>query len=63
VIRYLKPDKFSIYKNEVLQELLPSKELNQEFLEKIIGVNYKIFKNIMVLSISYNKPFLSMKMN
>jgi len=42
-------------------ELLSSKRLNQSEIDKIVGINYKLFKQIISLSINYNKPFLSGK--
>lgn len=60
IIRGLKPDITEIYKNDQPLNLLSSKKLNQEELDKIIGINYKLFKQIISLSVNYNEPFLSL---
>jgi len=44
----------------VKQELLSTKSLNQAEIIKHIGIDYKMFKQIISLSINYNKPFLSL---
>lgn len=59
ICRGLKPNYFHIYKNGKKIDLLSSKKLNQDEVDKIIGVNYKMFKQIISLAVNYNKPFLS----
>ena len=44
--RGLKPKKLSITKNGVLVKILSTKGLTQDEIDKIIGINYKIFKQI-----------------
>lgn len=58
IIRGLKPNTFKIIKNNEDIELLSAKILNQKELDKIIGVDYLIFKQTISLAISYNQPFL-----
>jgi DNA repair exonuclease SbcCD ATPase subunit len=60
IIRGLKPAKLVIKKNEEEYKLLSSKKLNQDEIESLIGINYKLFKQIISLSINYNEPFLSL---
>src|SRR5690606_22250322 len=49
-----------IFKNEHELELLSSKKLNQDEIDKIIGINYDLFKQVISLAINYNKPFLTL---
>jgi len=58
--RGLKPDLLKIYKNGEEMELLSSKKLIQDEIEKIIGVTYNIFKLVIVLAVNHNKPYLAM---
>jgi DNA repair exonuclease SbcCD ATPase subunit len=60
ITRGIKPDILEIKKNDLELDLLHSKKLIQEEIEKIINVNLVLFKNIISLSINYNKPFLSL---
>jgi len=64
--RTLSPSSISIKKGPVGVEgkdleLLSSKKLFQEEIDKIIGIDAKLFKQIICLAISYNKPYLSLK--
>ncbi len=58
--RSLAPAKLIIKKNGEDLDLLSSKKLNQTEIDAIIGVDYKLFKQIICLAINYNKPFLSL---
>ena len=58
IIRSLKPDSLKVIKNDQDLDMLSSKLLVQDQINKIVGIDYKLFKNIISLSISYNKPFL-----
>lgn len=58
--RSIKPDKFFISKNDIELESLSSKKLLQEELDKILGINIDLFRHIVSLAISYNKPFLTL---
>lgn len=60
IIRTISPNKLEMYKNEVAVDSLSSKALNQEEINKILGVDHKLFKTIIALSVNYNKPFLSL---
>lgn len=60
VTRMLNPDKIEIWKNDEELELLSSKKLNQEELDKIIGLDYTMFKQVISLAVNYNRPFLSL---
>jgi DNA repair exonuclease SbcCD ATPase subunit len=62
IIRQLKPNNFEIYKNDEKMDLLSAKKLNQEEIDKIIGINYKIFKQVISLAITHNKPFVSLSL-
>lgn len=55
--RGLKPNNLEITKNGENLEMLSSKTLSQDDIDKILGINYKMFKNVISLS-AYNKPFL-----
>jgi len=58
--RGLKPKKLSITKNGIPVKILSSKGLTQDEINKIIGINYNIFKQIISLSINHNEPFLKL---
>lgn len=60
ITRGLKPNILKIYKNDQQIELLSSKKLNQEEIDKILGINHQLFKQIISLAVNYNKPFLSL---
>lgn len=59
IIRYMKPNKLQIFKNDQPIEMLSSKVLDQEDITKILGIDYKMFKQIVSLAVTYNKPFLT----
>ncbi len=42
------------------QDMLSSKSLSQDEIESHIGIDYKLFKQIISLSINHNKPFLTL---
>jgi DNA repair exonuclease SbcCD ATPase subunit len=60
IIRNMKPNLLKIIKNDVPFELLSSKALDQEDIVKILGIDYKMFKQIVSLAVTYNKPFLTL---
>lgn len=48
------------YIDGIKQKMLSSKSLSQEEIEDHIGIDYKLFKQIISLSINHNKPFLTL---
>ena len=60
ITRKLKPSGFEIKKNGEKIELLSSKKLSQEELDKILGLDVTLFRQIISLAINANKPFLSL---
>lgn len=60
IIRGIKPSILTITENDKPLKLLSSKKLNQEEIESKIGINYKLFKQIISLSINHNEPFLDL---
>jgi len=48
------------YIDNVKQDILSAKSLSQEQIEKYIGVDYKLFKQVISLSINHNEPFLTL---
>lgn len=60
ITRGLKPTKFEILKNGKEMDLLSSKKLNQDEIDKILGINYRLFKNIVAMGVTNNKAFLSL---
>ncbi len=46
--------------NGTPQKLLSSRALNQTEIERHIGIDYKLFKQIISLSIAHNSPFLTL---
>lgn len=63
ITRTMNPDTIEILKNDKELELLSSKRLNQEEIDKIIGINYQMFKQVISLAVNYNKPFLSLQLH
>ena len=60
ITRTLSPDSLTILKNNNESDLLSSKKLNQEELDKILGINYNLFKQVIALAVNYNKPFITL---
>jgi len=60
IVRTLSPSKLTIKKDGIELENLSAKKLDQEEINKVLGVDYNIFKLIIALSVNYNKPFLSL---
>lgn len=62
IIRTQSPNKLEIYKNglEKPLESASSKLLDQEEINKILGIDYDLFKLIIAIATNYNKPFLSL---
>lgn len=58
--RGLKPNIFEINKNDSNVEMLSSKMLNQEEINKILGVTFDLFKQVIALSVNLTQPFLAM---
>lgn len=58
ISRGYKPAKFAITKNDQELNILSAKKLNQEEIDKLLGINYILFKNIVAVASTYNKPFL-----
>lgn len=48
------------YIDGMKQDMLSSKSLSQEEIQDHIGIDYKLFKQIISLSINHNKPFLTL---
>lgn len=61
IVRTLLPNTIEIYKNDVSSEKLSSKKLNQEEINKIIGIDHNLFRQIIALSINYNKGYLALE--
>ena len=60
ITRTMNPDDIEILKNGEEIDLLSSKRLNQEEIDKIVGINYQMFKQVISLAVNYNRPFLSL---
>lgn len=58
--RGLKPAVFEIYKNGKEMDMLSTKKLNQDEIDKLLGINLRLFKNIVAIAVTNNKPFLSL---
>lgn len=58
IFRGYKPAKFKLIKNGQELNVLSAKKLNQEEIDKLLGINYVLFKNIVAVASIYNKPFL-----
>lgn len=62
ILRGLAPKKFEMTKNGETVDLLSSKKLNQIEIDRIIGVKYLLFKNVMCIGAISNVPFFSMSL-
>lgn len=60
ITRGLKPSKFTIKKNGDNLELLSSKKLNQNEIDKIIGIDYNLYRNIVCVASINSKSFLAL---
>ena len=60
MLRGLAPSKFELYKNGEMVEALSSKKLNQIEIDKLLGVKYLLFKNVMCIGAISNVPFFNM---
>lgn len=58
--RGLKPTLFEITRNGNNLDLLSSKKLNQDEIDKLLGINLRLFKNIVCIAVTNNKPFLEL---
>ena len=58
ITRGYKPAKFRMTKNGQDLNVLSAKKLNQDEIDKLLGINYVLFKNIVAVASTYNKPFL-----
>lgn len=63
IIRTQLPDSIELIKNDQPFQLEFSKKLIQDEINKIVGIDYNMFKQIIALAINYNKPFLEMEQN
>ena len=59
ITRGMKPDVLILKKDDTELDLLSTKKLNQVEIDKILGIDYDLFKQIISLSINHNKPFLA----
>jgi len=60
ITRCLNPYSFDIQKNGESLELLSTKRLTQEEVDKLLGIDVTLFRQIISLAINANKPFLSL---
>ena len=60
MMRGLGPAKFELKKNGEKVEALSSKKLNQLEIDKLLGVKYLLFKNVMCIGAISNVPFFNM---
>jgi DNA repair exonuclease SbcCD ATPase subunit len=63
IVRTQLPDTIQIFKNDKDFELESSKKLIQDEINRIIGIDYNMFRQIIALGINYNKSFLEMEKN
>jgi DNA repair exonuclease SbcCD ATPase subunit len=61
ITRTLKKDSISITKNGNDLELLSTKRLTQDEINKILEINLTMFRQVISLAVNHNKPFLSLK--
>lgn len=58
--RGLKPNLLRLKMNGQEVDLLSSKLLNQKEIDKILGVDFNMFRQLICLAVNYNKPFLAL---
>ena len=58
ISRGLKPSILEISKNEKPLDKLSSNSLNQDEINKLIGIDYNLFKNIVAVAATNVKPFM-----
>ncbi len=63
IVRTQLPDTIQIFKNNKDFDLESSKKLIQDEINRIIGIDYNMFRQIIALGINYNKSFLEMEKN
>ena len=56
-----KPNILTIEQNGSPLDLLSTQKLNQEEIDKLLGLDITLFRQVISLAINYNKPFLSLK--
>lgn len=62
ILRGLAPKKFEFTKNGDTVDVLSSQKLNQIEIDKILGVKYLLFKNVMCIGAISNVPFFNMSL-
>lgn len=62
MMRGLAPSKFKLTKNGEEIDNLSSKKLNQMEIDKLLGVRYLLFKNVMCIGAISNVPFFNMSL-
>jgi len=60
IVRTMKPDSIRIFRDDQELNLLSSKKLNQDEVDKIIGINHELFKQVISLAVNHNEPFLKL---
>lgn len=61
VIRTIKPDSFKIYRNGEEQDQIDMR-VQQEYFEKhILGFDYNVFSQLVLLGTSYHTPYMRLK--
>lgn len=60
VVRGEKPKKFEIYKNDEMIDKYANSRDQQDFLEIVLGMDYKLFTQIVVLNKERYVPFMEM---
>ena len=59
IIRTQKPDSLIVEKNNEKLETLSSKTLTQDEIDKLLGIDYNLFRSVISLAVTNNKPFLT----
>lgn len=62
ILRGLGPKRFEFTKNGETVDVLSSQKLNQIEIDKILGVKYMLFKNVMCIGAISNVPFFNMSL-
>lgn len=62
ILRGIGPKRFEFTKNGDTVDVLSSQKLNQIEIDKILGVKYLLFKNVMCIGAISNVPFFNMSL-
>lgn len=60
IVRSIRPNALRIWKNGAEQDGLSTRDLTQDEIDKIIGIDYGMFRQVISLAMNYNRAFLTL---